>query len=93
MATTTQQGIPSANADYEQREAVFDIFRRWGYLQATLDPLGQYLPAEPFPVAAPEGEAAAEARAIYCGTIGAEFMHIANTRAEAVAAGADGGGA
>ena len=73
MATTTQQGIPSANADYERREAVFEVFRRWGYLQATLDPLGQYLAPEPFPTQVPEGEVAAEARRVYCGTIGAEF--------------------
>src|ERR1700722_15901188 len=64
--------------DNQQREAVFDIFRRWGYLQATLDPLGQFLAPEPFPVATPEGEIAAEARSFYCGTIAAEFMHIAN---------------
>ncbi len=67
-------------ANPERREATFDVFRRWGYLQTTLDPLGQYLPKEPFPVALPEGEedAAAEARSYYCGTIGVEFMHIAN---------------
>jgi 2-oxoglutarate dehydrogenase E1 component len=57
---------------------VFDIFRRWGYLQSSLDPLGQYLPPEPFPTPAPEGEAAAEARKFYCGTIAVEFMHIPN---------------
>jgi 2-oxoglutarate dehydrogenase E1 component len=64
----------------ERREATFEVFRRWGYLQTTLDPLGQYLPQEPFPVGLPEGEedAAAEARGFYCGTIGVEFMHIAN---------------
>ncbi len=58
------------------RDEVFDIFRRWGYLQATLDPLGQYLPPEPFPVPVPEGEFAREARGYYCGSIAAEFMHI-----------------
>jgi 2-oxoglutarate dehydrogenase E1 component len=56
----------------------FDIFRRWGYLQASLDPLGQYLPPEPFPVIVPEGKFAAEARAFYCGTFAVEFMHIPN---------------
>jgi 2-oxoglutarate dehydrogenase E1 component len=58
------------------REATFDIFRRWGYLQASLDPLGQFLPPEPFPTEAPDGPDAEAARAIYCSTIGAEFMHI-----------------
>jgi 2-oxoglutarate dehydrogenase E1 component len=63
-----------------RREQTFEIFRRWGYLQTTLDPLGQYLPPEPFPATLPEGdeESAAEARSYYCGTIGVEFMHIAN---------------
>ena len=79
MATTTEHYTPAATAEPDQREAVFDIFRRWGYLQAALDPLGQYLAPEPFPAPAPEGEFAAEARAIYCGSIGAEFMHIVNT--------------
>src|SRR5947208_8209723 len=67
---------PTPAVEQQERETVFDIFRRWGYLQASLDPLGQYLPPEPFPTPAPEGEAAAEARRYYCGTIAAEFMHI-----------------
>ena len=79
MASTTQNHVSAATAGPDQREAVFDIFRRWGYLQATLDPLGQYLAPEPFPTPAPEGEFAAEARAFYCGSIGVEFMHIVNT--------------
>ncbi len=67
-----------AHAPDPQREEVFNIFRNWGHLQASLDPLGQYLPPEPFPVAPPEGEYTTEARGYYCGTIAAEFMHIAN---------------
>jgi 2-oxoglutarate dehydrogenase E1 component len=69
---------PATEADRQERETTFDIFRRWGYLQASLDPLGQYLPPEPFPTPAPEGEIAVEARGYYCGTIAAEFMHIAS---------------
>ena len=64
------------------RETVFEIFRRWGYLQATLDPLQQYLPAEPFPIDVPEGDEATqlaqEARGYYCGNIALEFSHIAS---------------
>jgi 2-oxoglutarate dehydrogenase E1 component len=79
MASSTQQFPTATAAGPGQREAVFEIFRRWGYLQATLDPLGQYLAPEPFPTPVPEGEFADEARGYYCGTIAAEFMHIANT--------------
>lgn len=64
--------------DGAQREAVFDTFRRWGYLQAQLDPLGQYLAPEPFPTPAPDGADSGEARGFYCGSIGVEFMHIAS---------------
>ena len=71
--------IPTASAtDSSERESTFEIFRRWGYLQASLDPLGQFLPPEAFPTPAPEGEYAAQARSFYCGTIAAEFMHIAD---------------
>ena len=66
----------SSAAQPLDRDQVFDIFRRWGYLQASLDPLGQYLPPEPFPTPVPEGDFAREARSFYCGTIAAEFMHI-----------------
>jgi 2-oxoglutarate dehydrogenase E1 component len=68
--------VATPGIEQQERETIFDIFRRWGYLQASLDPLGQYLPAEPFPTPAPEGEIAKEARGYYCGTIAAEFMHI-----------------
>ncbi len=79
MATKAGAFTPPAPAvEQHERETTFDIFRRWGYLQASLDPLGQYLPPEPFPTPAPEGESAAEARSYYCGTIAAEFMHIAS---------------
>ncbi len=68
---------PTPAVEQQERETIFDIFRRWGYLQASLDPLGQYLPPEPFPIATvPEGEFAAEARRYYCGTFAVEFMHI-----------------
>ncbi len=68
------------NSNPQLRTEVFEIFRRWGYLQATLDPLKQYLPAEPFPIDLPEGSdaLAEEARRYYCGNIALEFSHIAS---------------
>ena len=60
-----------------ERERVFSAFRQWGYLEADLDPLGFLQPVS-HPDLQIEGEYAQEARQIYCGTIGAEFMHIAD---------------
>jgi len=54
---------------------VFDAFRRWGYLEARLDPFGRLKPLRLLELEL-EGEAAERARAVYCGPIGAEFMHI-----------------
>ena len=60
------------------RERVFDMFRQWGYFEADLDPLGLLRP-QPQSELHIDGEPAREARRIYCGTIGVEFMHIAET--------------
>ena len=57
---------------------IMDDFRRWGYLRAKLDPLGQYPPARMVPELETDGAAADKARQLYCGTIGIEFMHIAD---------------
>src|SRR5579863_2505782 len=69
------QAIVDSEGAKEAQERIWDAFRRWGYLQANLDPLGDLNP-----VAMPEldlsGPGAAEARECYCGSIGAEFMHI-----------------
>jgi 2-oxoglutarate dehydrogenase E1 component len=59
-----------------ERDQIFDAFRRWGHLQAKLDPLEQYLLPAPVPELSFEGEAAEEARSYYCGSIGVEFMHL-----------------
>src|SRR5467141_3636754 len=68
-------GLAKAASD-EARERIFDAFRRWGYLEATLDPLGLFEPLKQPDLDALAGEAAAEARGIYCGTVGADFMHL-----------------
>jgi 2-oxoglutarate dehydrogenase E1 component len=72
----TELNTPNSDTKPTSRDITFDIFRRWGYLQASLDPLGQFLPPEPFPTPATDGPDAEQARKIYCSTIGAEFMHI-----------------
>src|SRR6185437_12567460 len=57
---------------------IMDDFRRWGYLQAKLDPLAQYSAARTVPELDTSGPVADKARQLYCGTIGLEFMHIAD---------------
>ena len=63
------------NVDSEKQERVMDAFRRWGYLQANLDPLGHFAPLS-HPELDASGDAADAARRIYSGSIGVEFMHI-----------------
>jgi 2-oxoglutarate dehydrogenase E1 component len=56
-------------------DRVTDAFRRWGYLEAALDPLGLVPPRRHVELPA-QGDEAARARQWYCGPIGVEFMHI-----------------
>ncbi len=82
---TTRQsktnGASAATALIEQpnseRERVLNVFRDWGYLEADLDPLG-FLSPDPYSELQINGEFAEEARRFYCGTMGAEFMHISD---------------
>ncbi|MGO9589223.1 MAG: 2-oxoglutarate dehydrogenase E1 component, partial [Candidatus Acidiferrales bacterium] len=70
-----EQAIAESAASKESQEKIWEAFRRWGYLQANLNPLGDFAP-----VAMPElgisGPDAEAARRVYCASIGAEFMHI-----------------
>ena len=68
-------GLESAEVVSAQRERVFAAYRQWGYLEADLDPL-EFLRPQPHPELQIDGEVAREARRIYCGTIGLEYMHI-----------------
>jgi len=81
MATLTKTAADAvrdlSSASNPERERVFDAFRRWGYLEADLDPLG-FLQPEPHPELQVDDEFAHEARRIYSGTIGVEFAHIAD---------------
>ncbi len=74
-ATKMPEAILRKSAETER---VFEGYRRWGYLAANLDPLGFLAPIV-HPELVVEGETAAAARRFYCGTIGAEFVHIDDT--------------
>jgi 2-oxoglutarate dehydrogenase E1 component len=71
LAKKSAAAAPSAT-----RERIFDAFRRWGYLEANLDPIGflQPLKSADLDFSGPDADAA---RAVYSSTIGADFMHLA----------------
>ena len=78
--TTRGSATPAINLalnDNYERERVFGLFRQFGYLEAELNPLG-LLPPQPHPDLEIDNEWAREARRIYCGSVGVEFMHIAD---------------
>jgi 2-oxoglutarate dehydrogenase E1 component len=71
-----QANAGATKAASQERERIFDAFRRWGYNEANLDPLGFFGPFSQPDLEGLTGEIAQEARRIYCGAIGAEFMHL-----------------
>jgi 2-oxoglutarate dehydrogenase E1 component len=89
MATTStrnpsiakQRVTGPGSGEHYEREHIFNLFRQYGYLEAELNPLG-LLPPQPHPDLRfdrdDDNEFAREARRIYCGSIGLEFMHIAD---------------
>jgi len=69
--------IPAAKSAMPvDRARVFEAFRRWGYLEASLDPLGFLEPLKSPDLDGLSGADAEEARRIYSGSIGADFMHL-----------------
>jgi len=70
-SSSSSNGAASA-----ERERIFDLFRRWGFYEANLDPLGYFTPLKCPDLEGLSGEFAEEARRIYCGTVGVEFLHI-----------------
>src|SRR5262249_56883336 len=77
-AKSAKRSSSSNGAGHAERERVFYLFRRWGFYEALLDPLGYFTPLKCSDLEGLTGEYAEEARRIYCGTIGAEFLHISD---------------
>jgi 2-oxoglutarate dehydrogenase E1 component len=73
--TSTPESAATPLDDHNARERILDSFRRWGYLQADIDPLSRFTPM-PVLELDETGPAGLFARTWYCGAIGAEFMHI-----------------
>ena len=70
--------LSSASPDTDRN--IMNDFRRWGYLQANLDPLGQHLQPQIVPELEAAGPIAKSARQLYCETTGIEFMYIADLK-------------
>jgi len=66
---------PNGNS-HAERERIFALFRRWGFYESTLDPLGFFAPMKFPDLQGLSGEFAEEARRYYCGTTGVEFEHL-----------------
>jgi 2-oxoglutarate dehydrogenase E1 component len=80
MATSTRKpsgGAAPAIMENDEKERVFGLFRQFGYLEAELDPLRLLAPQRQ-PDLQIDNEWAREARSLYCGSVGVEFMHIAD---------------
>jgi 2-oxoglutarate dehydrogenase E1 component len=71
----TNNGASVKTESKSKSGAVWDAYRRWGHFEANLDPLGFLEPVK-HPELRADTEEATQARIIYCGAIGAEFMHI-----------------
>ncbi|HEX9799665.1 MAG TPA: 2-oxoglutarate dehydrogenase E1 component [Thermoanaerobaculia bacterium] len=56
---------------------VLEAYRRWGHLEAAIDPLGR-LPAIRHSELPLDGDEARRARELYCGTLAVETAHIAD---------------
>src|SRR5258708_187415 len=72
---STKNAQLSASEMSLEREQVFNTFRQWGYVDANLYPFGGPI-AGGFPDLRQAGEWVEEARKAYCGSVGAEFMHL-----------------
>jgi len=75
-AISAKKSAAPNGAGHAERERIFYLFRRWGFYEATLDPLGFFAPLKCPDLEGLSGECAEEARRYYCGTIGVEFLHI-----------------
>jgi 2-oxoglutarate dehydrogenase E1 component len=73
-----QPAVQIPTVEKPPREQVLDAFRRWGYLETRLDPLGRDEPRRHPELRLDEEDfpGADDGRRWYCGTAGVEFMHI-----------------
>jgi 2-oxoglutarate dehydrogenase E1 component len=76
LSRPAKKSSSTTGSNHAERERIFELFRRWGFYEATLDPLGFFTPAKFPDLQDLSGEFAEEARRYYCGTIGVEINHL-----------------
>ena len=76
QGTMSSAELQTSELESIERERVFEAFRRWGYLEANLNPLGGTI-GPGIPELRIKGPLADAARRLYCGSIGVDFMHVA----------------
>src|SRR6266481_3110981 len=74
--STKSAELQTSEPQSPERERIFDAFRRWGYMDAALNPFGGPIAGGYPELRTAKGTVAEEARGIYCGSIGVEFMHL-----------------
>src|SRR5437899_1996127 len=75
-AKASRKAASSNGNAHAERERIFALFRRWGFYESTLDPLGFFAPMKFPDLQGLTGEFAEEARRYYSGNIGVEFEHL-----------------
>src|SRR6516164_10789314 len=76
LSKALKKSVSPNGSNHAERERIFDLFRRWGFYEATLDPLGFFAPLKFPDLQGLSGEFAEEARRYYCGTIGVESNQL-----------------
>lgn len=73
---TTDVASPAPSPKSLTKQDILEAYRRWGYLQANLDPLGAHLHPVTHPELPTEGDGVEDARRAYAGTLCVEMAHI-----------------
>ena len=76
LSKSAKKSASPNGSNHAERERIFDLFRRWGFYEATLDPLGFFAPMKVPDLQSLSGEFAEEAHRYYCGTVGVEINHL-----------------
>src|SRR5882757_3081441 len=75
-AKASRKAASSNGNSHAERERIFALFRRWGFYESTLDPLGFFAPMKFPDLQGLNGEFLEEARRYNCATTGVDLEHL-----------------